>query len=241
MDPVRDIGTAELAAPTTGCLIIDASLVVRHWCGRVAEFSGLTAQEVEGQVITRMLPHLPSAWLKAFDEVRDQRQPQLLQGSGPFAHGAVHAVVVAFPVPIQDRSDDGSAQEIGIGLSVTDTRCSFPDAEDGEVVEIRSRLDELGMFEDPEFLRESLDEFTENARTLLRDLIGADGANDTAEVIRASHRLAGSSLTIGATSLGALASKIEASAEDGVSQDLLDQLQVEAVRVLTYCDALRKP
>lgn len=241
MDPVRHIGTAPPAAPTAGCLVIDASLAIRHWCDQVAEFAGLKGDEVIGQPITRVLPHLPAAWLQAFDDVQNHRQPQLLDGSGPFSHGTTHAVVIAFPVAIEGEAGEEQEPTIGIGLSVTDTRFQPPSMDEAEVPEIRSRLEELGMFEDPDFLRESLDEFTSNARALLRDLIGADGSDDPAAVIQAAHRLAGSSLTIGATSLGKLASAVESSAQGGVSPDLLDDLQVEATRVFTYCDSLRQP
>lgn len=234
MDTASPNGTAALNA---GCLVVDASLVIRHWSAPIELFSGLKSQEATGQPLSKVLPHLPNSWRAAFDQILDDLLPRVLEGAGPFSHGATHAVVTAFPVGME--TSKGATASVGIGVSVVDTGCRLHAPEDGEVPEIRSRLEELGMFDDPEFLRESLDEFLTNARDLLSGLIGADGAGSSEEMAKTAHRLAGSALTMGAETLGRMAGELEANAWSGVTQEQLDALQVEADRVFSYCDALR--
>ena len=67
---------------------------------------------------------------------------------------------------------------------------------------------------DPTFEREILEEYLQASERLLeRQQVHLENG-DARELLRAAHSLRGSSLTMGATRLGELATEIESSAED---------------------------
>lgn len=222
-------GRTSLRGADAGSLVVDEDLLVVSWSDAVARYSGLSPEDAVGRRLEQALPHVPGSWRVAFAEVLEDGAARVLPGSGPFAAGAARAVVTVYVTSVDGRP--------GLGLCVVDAGPDPAPPDEDEVPEIRRRLEELGMLEDPTFLRESLEDFLANARDLVGRLLG-DLSRDAAA--RHAHRLAGSSLTIGAADLGRLASELESAltrGEDPAAR--LPDLRAEADRVFAYCERLR--
>lgn len=84
---------------------------------------------------------------------------------------------------------------------------------------IVERLRDLGVLDDPIFLREMLDAFVTDSESLLRNLREAASRGDATTCERAAHRLRGASLNLGAASLARSAERIE---EQSRASDLSD-------------------
>jgi len=100
-----------------------------------------------------------------------------------------------------------------------------------------SRLDEASGG-DPEFVAEILDLYVGDAEMNLTNLLAAVGASKVDQIISLSHVIKGSSANVGATTMQALANKMEAMARVGdlsKMDGLAKRLIVELERVRTYC------
>jgi hypothetical protein len=89
-----------------------------------------------------------------------------------------------------------------------------PSAAHAGIVE---RLRDLGVLDDPEFLRETFDAFVADSESLLGVLREAIGRGDALVCEHAAHRLKGASLNLGAVGLAKAAAAIE---EQGRARDL---------------------
>ncbi len=106
---------------------------------------------------------------------------------------------------------------------------------------IKQHLDELGMLADPTVLREALREYKSGLdEQLMAISVGlTSGGRD--ELVRAAHRIAGSSSTLGAKRLSARAAELEHRTPhetDERIQCLVNSLIDEARNVHQYVDSL---
>jgi HPt (histidine-containing phosphotransfer) domain-containing protein len=73
---------------------------------------------------------------------------------------------------------------------------------------------------DPEFIIELIRDYLDNTRTMLVDLADACASGDPARARRAAHTIKGTSASVGAQALSALAADSEADCEAGNIQDV---------------------
>lgn len=99
-----------------------------------------------------------------------------------------------------------------------------------QLVEIRNRLEELGVADQPDVARLLITEFLETNARHRQALVRATADGNVDEVARAAHCIAGAALTLGASQLGEEARALEKSAPAAGSglaatvSALLDQL-----------------
>lgn len=79
---------------------------------------------------------------------------------------------------------------------------------------IVERLNDLGIFEDPEFAREMLHEFIKDSADVIAKIGEAIAQDDAGACERLGHRIKGASLNLGAERLGGLAFLIEQAGHD---------------------------
>jgi HPt (histidine-containing phosphotransfer) domain-containing protein len=77
--------------------------------------------------------------------------------------------------------------------------------------EVIDGLTEIG---DQEFLNELIDIFLDQSEELARDIKLAVGAESAPELLKASHKLKGSCLNLGASELGNICARLEAKSKD---------------------------
>jgi HPt (histidine-containing phosphotransfer) domain-containing protein len=73
---------------------------------------------------------------------------------------------------------------------------------------------------DPEFIIELIRDYRDNTRTLLADLADACASGDQARARRAAHTMKGTSASMGALALSALAADAEAQCQAGNVQEV---------------------
>jgi CheY-like chemotaxis protein/HPt (histidine-containing phosphotransfer) domain-containing protein len=88
-----------------------------------------------------------------------------------------------------------------------------------EAAPVRPRIDHTALKEwvgdDPSAIAAVVKRFVESARASVEDLWAAERTGDLAALAAVAHRLKGAALTLGATSLGNIAARIEAAAKAG--------------------------
>ncbi len=90
--------------------------------------------------------------------------------------------------------------------------------------------------DDPEFIRELMDLYLEDAAERLEELRAALGAGAAEELARCAHKLKGSSANVGATGVSQCAKTLEEkgkAGELGGAQGLIDQADAELRMIAT--------
>ena len=217
-----------------GVLVVRDGLLVTHWNEVLAGWTGIPAADVVGTPLASAAA-LPTPWVAVLQDVLGGGPPAALLGDSPFAptedDGARDVVATACPIPVEGR--------FLAFVSLVD-RASLARAESTDVPEIHQRLSELGMMDEPEFLKESLIEFIDTTTDLVHQLGESIDAADRDAIVAHAHRLAGSAVTLGADKLSRLAAEIENHPDE--SADSLGRrfqhLTAESDRVRDYCRSL---